>query len=249
MAGSQRLLGAVIHCGRARARTGRAGLPNGKLTRSQRLLNSIIRIEVLDVFDQVDQTLFADLPLVGRHDRCVARSHARRGVENGFAEEGVVRGDMRNHPRAATGSRRPGPGWGRARWLRPSGRSCSPGWRTGVPRSAPAMRRWCCPKPISDNRRGSWRRFLQSWRSGRCRSIAYKTNDRCLPRWLQTTPWSSGRGSLPASPERRGWRSCETRPCEIMVNCTWRLMGICSESISCCPPGCSAFHIHCLPTM
>ena len=93
MTRSQRLLGAVIHCGRARARTGRAGLPNGELTRSQRLLHSIIRIEVLDVFDQVDQTLFADLPLIGRHDRCVARSHAGGRVKNGLAEEGIVRGN------------------------------------------------------------------------------------------------------------------------------------------------------------
>ena len=96
MTGSQRLLGAVVHCGRARARTGRAGLPRGELTRRQRLLDTIVGIEVLDVFHQVDQPLFADLPLVGRHDRCIARRDPGRGVEDGLAEKGIIGRDRRS---------------------------------------------------------------------------------------------------------------------------------------------------------
>ena len=37
--------------------------------------------------------------------------------------------------------------------------------------------------------------------------------------------------------------------CEIMVSWIGWPVGTCSALISCWPPGCSAFHIHCLPTM
>jgi hypothetical protein len=66
------------------------------LTRGQRLLDAIVRIEVLDVFHQVDQALFADLPLIGRHDRRIARGYAGRRVENRLAEKGIIGGDIRS---------------------------------------------------------------------------------------------------------------------------------------------------------
>ena len=66
------------------------------MTGSQRLLDAIVRIEIFDVLDQVDQALFADLPLVGGHDRRVTGGDAGGGIENRLPEKGIVGGYIRS---------------------------------------------------------------------------------------------------------------------------------------------------------
>lgn len=81
-------------CRRVLRRCGRRGLHRAlHLARVQRLLNPIVGVELFDVFHLVDQSFFADLPLVCRHNRRITRCRVYGRVQNRVAQEGVI------HPR------------------------------------------------------------------------------------------------------------------------------------------------------